>query len=129
LVPFWASLGTPLERSIKEASADGEPAWKDAGKKVGLQVWRVEQFKIKEVKQNIGQFHTGDSYILLNTYKKADSDALLYNLHFWLGSETSQDEAGVAAYKTVELDTHLQDKPVQHRVSRLRERAVSGLLS
>lgn len=27
----------------------------------------------------------------------------------------SQDEYGTAAYKTVELDTYLDDKPVQHR--------------
>lgn len=26
-----------------------------------------------------------------------------------------QDEYGTAAYKTVELDTYLDDKPVQHR--------------
>ena len=40
----------------------------------------------------------------MQTYQKKDSDALLHDIHFWLGNETSQDEAGTAAYKTVELD-------------------------
>ena len=71
-----------------------------------------------------GHFYDGDSYIVLHvcslprpfskhisiaieikTYKKdPDNEELSYDLHFWLGSETSQDEAGTAAYKTVELD-------------------------
>jgi len=52
----------------------------------------------------------------LNTYKPdPESDKLAYNVHFWLGAETSQDEAGTAAYKTVELDDLLGDLPVQYR--------------
>ena len=63
-----------------------------------------------------GKFFSGDSYILLNTYKPdPDSEALAYDVHFWIGKYSTQDEYGTAAYKTVELDTYLDDAAVQHR--------------
>src|SRR5690606_29471661 len=55
----------------------------------------------------------GDSYIVLNTYLKGNR--LCWDVHYWLGKESSQDEITVAAYKTVELDDVLHGAPVQHR--------------
>jgi len=109
-----ALFGTDIEKNIKRNAAEGEPAWKEAGKEPGVQVWRVEQFKIVAwPKERYGQFYSGDSYIVLHTYKKEDK--LLYNVHFWLGEHTTLDEAGTAAYKTVELDDKLKGLPVQYR--------------
>jgi gelsolin len=112
-----ANLGSDLEKQVRQAAAGKEDAWKSAGKTVGLEVWRIEKFQIVAwPKDQYGQFHSGDSYIVLNTYKKKpDSPALSWNVHFWLGKYTSQDEAGTAAYKTVELDDFLGGAPVQYR--------------
>jgi len=111
-----ALLGSDLEKQVKAASAATEKAWVGAGKVPGLQIWRIEKFKVVPVqKTDHGRFYDGDSYIVLNTYKKKDSDKLCWDIHFWLGDETTQDEAGTAAYKTVELDTLLGGEPVQHR--------------
>ncbi|CAG8450869.1 503_t:CDS:10 [Cetraspora pellucida] len=50
------------------------------------------------------------------SYKKnKNTEALSHDIHFWLGLESSQDEVGTAAYKTVELDDFLGTSPVQHR--------------
>lgn len=38
-----------------------------------------------------------------------------WDIYFWLGSETSQDESGAAAIYTVQIDNKLGDIPVQHR--------------
>ena len=51
----------------------------------------------------------------MNTYKNEGEEDFEYDIHFWIGNESTQDEYGTAAYKTVELDTLLEDKPVQHR--------------
>jgi len=79
-------------------------------------VWRIEKFRVKSIpKDQYGTFYSGDSYIVLNTYKKPNTNALLWDVHFWLGTFTTQDEAGTAAYKTVELDDRLGGAPIQHR--------------
>ena len=86
-----------------------------AGQQVGLEIWRIEKLKPAPVAPaQFGKFYSGDSYIVLNTYHTKEGQRR-YDAHFWLGTETSQDEAGVAAYKTVELDDKLGGAPVQHR--------------
>ncbi|KAG6917069.1 hypothetical protein DXG01_004041 [Tephrocybe rancida] len=112
-----ALLGSDLEKRVRESAGDAERAWTGAGAAPGLQIWRIEQFKVVEWPQSRkGSFYEGDSYIVLHTYKKTpEAKALSYYLHFWLGKETTQDEAGTAAYKTVELDDHLHGRPVQYR--------------
>ncbi|RPD62289.1 fragmin60 [Lentinus tigrinus ALCF2SS1-7] len=112
-----ALLGSDLEKEVREHAGDKELAWDSAGREPHTQVWRIEQFSVKEwPKSHFGHFYDGDSYIVLHTYKKnPDTEDLSHDLHFWLGSETTQDEAGTAAYKTVELDDHLGGAPVEYR--------------
>jgi len=115
-----AGIGSAADKAAREAAAATETAWKTAGKKPGMQIWRIEKFKIKKSMTPVGQFYDDDSYICLNTYQCKDmngklTDKLGWDVHFWLGRTTSQDEYGTAAYKTVELDDFLGGGPVQHR--------------
>merc|ERR1712038_509486 len=111
-----AMFGSDTDRQVKKESAETEPAWSGAGQEVGLKIWRIVKFEVTEwPAEDYGSFYSGDSYIILNTYQEEGSDELLYDVHFWIGKHSTQDEYGTAAYKTVELDTLLDDKAVQHR--------------
>lgn len=111
-----AHIGSAEDKAVRKAAAETEPAWTGCGSEVGTEIWRIEKFKVVPwPKEEYGNFFSGDSYIVLKTSKDADSDKLLFDIHFWLGTETSQDEKGTAAYKTVELDALKDDVPVQHR--------------
>ena len=82
---------------------------------VSLDLFRIENFKpVQLASSEVGKFHIGDSYILLATV--ADKAGKIHwNIHFWLGDESSQDERGAAAYKAVELDNALGGSAVQYR--------------
>uniref|UniRef100_A0A8D3DGQ6 HP domain-containing protein n=1 Tax=Scophthalmus maximus TaxID=52904 RepID=A0A8D3DGQ6_SCOMX len=43
------------------------------------------------------------------------SSSLSYDLHYWIGSQSSQDEQGAAAVYTIQMDEFLGSTPVQHR--------------
>nr|Q8MPM1.1 RecName: Full=Gelsolin-like protein 2; AltName: Full=Actin-modulator; Short=EWAM-P2 [Lumbricus terrestris]ATE46281.1 actin-modulating protein EWAM-P2 [Lumbricus terrestris]CAD43405.1 gelsolin-like protein [Lumbricus terrestris] len=111
-----AMFGSALDKSVKKESALKEAAWKGVGEKVGLKIWRIVNFKVTEwPEKDYGSFFSGDSYIILNTYKLKGREELAYDVHFWIGSKSTQDEYCVAAYKTVELDAYLDDAAIQHR--------------
>ncbi|XP_059637389.1 villin-4-like isoform X2 [Cornus florida] len=94
---------------------DLDPAFQGAGQKAGIDIWRIENFRPVPVpKSSHGKFFTGDSYVILNT-TALKSGALRNDIHYWLGKDTSQDEAGTAAVKTVELDAALGGRAVQYR--------------
>lgn len=91
-----------------------DEAFEGAGETPGLEIWRIEKLKVvRQDPKNNGKFYSGDSYICLLTRKV--ENRIEWDIHFWLGKETSQDEAGIAAYKTVELDDSLGGYPVQYR--------------
>uniref|UniRef100_A0AAY4C290 Villin-1 n=1 Tax=Denticeps clupeoides TaxID=299321 RepID=A0AAY4C290_9TELE len=60
-----------------------------------------------------GHFFEGDSYLILYTHKT--NSAFSYDIHYWLGNGTSQDEQGAAAIYTTLMDDHLGGVAVQHR--------------
>lgn len=114
------NIGSAEDKAARYGAAATETAWTNAGQKPGLEVWRIEKFKVKKSMTAPGTFYDDDSYICLNTYKCKDmdgkpTDKLGWDIHFWLGKTTTQDEYGTAAYKTVELDDFLGGGPVQHR--------------
>ncbi|KAF2351874.1 Gelsolin-like domain [Trinorchestia longiramus] len=90
-------------------------------------VWKIQNLNLAPVpNQEIGTFYQGDAYVIYSAAEygtaggphikwQAPKGSLEINIHFWLGSECSTDEAAVAAIKSVELDTVLGGHPVQHR--------------
>ncbi|KAH8871783.1 Gelsolin-like protein 1 [Schistosoma japonicum] len=95
-----ALFGSDIDRAVKKESAEKEPAWRPVRNITSstLMVWRIKDFKLEVVRpEDIGKFFRGDSYVVLNAKKNGN------------------DEYGTAAYKTVELDTFLDDEAVQHR--------------
>ena len=73
-----------------------------AGASVGVELFRIEKMAPVKLTSVDGCLFDGDCYILLNTFRKSPtSRSLSWNIHFWLGSESSADEQGVAAYKVI----------------------------
>ena len=117
-----ALIGSDLDKKIREAAAGGEDNWKVIGSGPGVKVWRIEDFKVVPwPEENYGKFYVGDSYIVLNSWTEPGSDKLNHDLYIWIGSESSQDEYGTAAYKMVEADDYTGGIAVQHREVQGRE--------
>ncbi|NWW73357.1 VILI protein, partial [Climacteris rufus] len=80
----------------------------------GIQIWRIENMEMVPVPpKSYGNFYEGDCYVLLSTRKSGSGFS--YDIHYWLGKESSQDEQGAAAIYTSQMDDHLGSVAVQHR--------------
>lgn len=86
-----------------------------AGQEAGLQVWRVENMELVPVPLGqYGGFYSGDAYLVLKS-TSTPRGTLQYDLHYWQGSECSQDESGAAAIFAVQMDDFLRGAPIQYR--------------
>jgi len=117
-----ARYGSKEHHELRKSASEKEPAWKDCGQKPGIDIWRINKFKVEAWdKKQYGSFFSGDAYIVLDTYKAKDpitgkeTDALCREIFFWLGKKAEADKRGTAAYKTVELDDHFDGQAHQHR--------------
>ncbi|XP_068171061.1 advillin isoform X2 [Antennarius striatus] len=91
-----------------------ESSFKAVTHKPGIIIWRIEKMELVQIpEKSYGNFFEGDCYILLSTQKL--NRGLSYDIHFWIGSQSSQDEQGAAAIYTIQLDEFLGFSPVQHR--------------
>uniref|UniRef100_H2VDH5 Advillin n=2 Tax=Takifugu rubripes TaxID=31033 RepID=H2VDH5_TAKRU len=80
----------------------------------GILIWRIEKMDLVQVPEKwYGNFYEGDCYILLSTQKVSSSQS--YDIHYWIGSRSTQDEQGAAAVYAIQLDEFLGCAPVQHR--------------
>ncbi|XP_020640277.3 advillin [Pogona vitticeps] len=81
----------------------------------GLLIWRIEKMDLILVPPKAhGSFFEGDCYVLLST-RKSGTTTTSYDIHYWIGKYSSQDEQGCAAIYTTQLDDYLGGTPVQHR--------------
>lgn len=105
-------IGTDEDKALRKKAAESEAEFDGAGAAVGIEVWRVEKFKPAKQPARAGNLslYSGDCYIVLKTSLKPDSEVLEWQLHYWIGKDSTQDESGSAAYFTVNLDDLLNQK-------------------
>ncbi|XP_054437186.1 villin-1-like [Pteronotus mesoamericanus] len=80
----------------------------------GVQIWRIEAMQMVPVPPTtFGCFFEDDCYVILAIHKTGIN--LTYDIHYWIGQASSQDEQGAAAIFTTEMDGFLKGRAVQHR--------------
>lgn len=119
-----AGIGGDIDAALRKSAAESEEAFTGAGAAAGVEVWRIEKFEpTKLPPAEHGTFYSGDSFIVLRTYVVEGTDALAWDLHYWQGKDSTQDERGASAFFTVALDDLLNGAPVQYRETEGHESA------
>lgn len=81
-----ALINSDLAHKIRAEASELEPAWNGIGEDIGTHVWRIEQFKVVPWSPDrYGEFHTGDSYIVLHAYRRGMAAALYFDVYIWIG--------------------------------------------
>ncbi|KAM4626722.1 villin-1 isoform 1-T2 [Discoglossus pictus] len=94
-------LGEKVTKSLNKTTA-------------GLQIWRIEEMNMVPIpEKTFGTFFEGDCYVLLMTHKTGNN--FTYDIHFWIGKNSSTDEQGAAAIYTIQMDDHLGGVAIQRR--------------
>ncbi|GAB0492402.1 hypothetical protein MMPV_003664 [Pyropia vietnamensis] len=119
-----AGIGGDMDTALRKSAAENEESFTGAGAAEGVEVWRIEKFEPTKLDPSEhGTFFSGDSFIVLRTYVVEGSDELAWDLHFWQGKDSTQDERGASAFFTVALDDLLNGAPVQYRETEGHESA------
>ena len=85
-------------------------------------VWRIEDMdKVEVPEDKFGQFYSGDSYIVLYTYRPPGKSRDAYIIYFWQGRNSTADEKGASALLATKMDDDLGGSPVQVRVVQGKE--------
>ena len=87
-----------------------------------VEVWRIENFdKVKVDDAQVGNFFSGDSYIVLYTYMPNGKSREEYIIYFWQGKKSTPDEKGTSALLATKMDDDMGGRPVQVRVVQGKE--------
>lgn len=106
---------TSLTDKDARSKARVHPAFANAGRQAGVEIWRIQNFEpVPVAASDFGKFYKGDSYIVLKTTADKRNN-LSWDIYYWIGSESTQDESGAAAILTVGLDDKFNGNAIQHR--------------
>lgn len=108
-----AGIASDDDKDLRHQAAASEAAFEHAGQTPGIEVWRIEKFepqKLDNIRADNLSMYSGDCYIILKTTERDGGDALDWQLHYWIGKDSTQDEWTAASYFTVNLDDLLQQK-------------------
>ena len=110
------ALVRSAKRAAADDNADGDAQVVEQPGSGELTVWRIENFERAPVpKEQYGQLYSGDSYVILYTYKDGSNRPAAF-IYFWQGRDSSADERAAAALQAKALDDSMGGYPVQVRV-------------
>ncbi|PUZ74776.1 hypothetical protein GQ55_1G092300 [Panicum hallii var. hallii] len=109
--PFRFTIA--VDRRLESCSPSSVPssAWSLRSRHRQPQIEKLQAVPVP--KESYGKFFTGDWYIILKI-TALKNGSFRHDIHYWLGKDTCQDEAGTPAIKTVELDAALGGRAVQY---------------